>query len=137
MSDKEKIQALAASLGEALCNTDEFKELMCAKKLFAADSVLNEQIEEFRVQKALLEIEEEKEDKDEHVVDILNSRCNTLYDSIMSSPVMIRLQEAEKVFSEFAAAVNLTIDSYINDVQSEGASSGCSPSKCASCKACK
>lgn len=69
-----EIITLARQLGEALKNCEEYKAFCETRDDMRKNVVLKEQLDEFKVQKSVLEVEKEKGEPDEHVVDVLSAR---------------------------------------------------------------
>ncbi len=133
---------MARKLGEALKNSEEYKNYENAKAELKADVELGTKINEYKVQRSLYETESNKEEKDDMLLDALDSRCEVLYKEITSQPLMQKYNKAEEDFEMLVTAVNMTIASYIgsNSYSSEGTEGegheGCSGS-CAHCHGCK
>lgn len=138
-----EIITLAKSLGEALKNCDEYKAFCETRDAMRANLVLKEQLDEFKVQKSVLEIEKEKGQPDEHVIDVLSARLEVLYKQITEHPQMMAYTKAEEDLNLLMNAVNMTISSYIGaeeytseatDESADG-SEGCTHN-CSTCHGC-
>ena len=108
-----EIISLARSLGEALKNCDEYKAFCDTRDAMRKNTALKEKLDEFKVQKSVLDIEKEKENPDEHVVEVLEARLEVLYKEITEVPDMKAYSKAEEDLNLLMTAVNMTISSYI------------------------
>ena len=114
MDATNKIIVLAKELGEALKESKEYTEFCDARTAMRANNALKAKLDEFKVQKAILEVEQEKPDteKDEHLVDMLSSRVEVLYKEINDSADMKRYSKAEEDLNILMTAVNIFEISY-------------------------
>lgn len=148
MDATNKIIVLAKELGEALKESKEYTDFCDAKKAMRENTVLKAKLDEFKVQKAILEVEQEKpeSEKDEHLVDMLSSRVEVLYKEINGMEAMKKYAKAEEDLNILMTAVNMTISSFLGaeeyannanfdeDCEDEG-SDGCTHN-CATCRGC-
>lgn len=138
MGDNHIIE-LARSLGEALKNCDEYKAFCETRDAMKGNLALKEKLDEFKVQKSVLDIEKEKEDADEHVLDALSARLEVLYSEITEVPEMKAYTKAEEDLNLLLTAVNMTISSYVGAEEyaasSDGEADECTHdcSRCAGC----
>ncbi len=144
MENSNNIIAIARQLGEALKESAEYKAFCDTRDEMRKNQALKVKLDEFKVQKAILEVEKEKEDADEHLLDVLSSRVEVLYKEITDAPEMKAYSKAEEDLNILMTAVNMTISSYIGaedygtgaganaDDDQEG---GCTHN-CATCKGC-
>ena len=138
-----EIITLAKQLGEALKNCEEYKTLCETRDAMRQNIVLKEQLDEFKVQKSVLEVEKEKAEPDEHVVDVLSARLEVLYKQITEDPQMKAYSKAEEDLNLLMNAVNMTISSYIGaeeytseaDADDEDGEGGCTHN-CSTCRGC-
>ena len=138
-----EIITLAKQLGEALKNCEEYKTFCETRDAMRQNIVLKEQLDEFKVQKSVLEVEKEKAEPDEHVVDVLSARLEVLYKQITENPQMKAYSKAEEDLNLLMNAVNMTISSYIGaeeytseaDVDDEDGEGGCTHN-CSTCRGC-
>ena len=79
---------IARTLGEALKNSAEYKAFCDTRDEMKKNEPLKRKLDEFKVQKAVFEVEKEKEEVDEHLLDVLSSRLEVLYKEITSVPEM-------------------------------------------------
>ena len=111
--DQDQILEIAKQLGDALKNSMEYRLFVKNRDEMRANADLKAKLDEFKVQKTLLDIESEKEEKDDHVIDIVNERVEKLYKEIMEFPEMIAYQKSEDDLNLLMNAVNMTISSFI------------------------
>ena len=138
-----EIITLAKQLGEALKNCEEYKTFCETRDAMRQNIVLKEQLDEFKVQKSVLEVEKEKAEPDEHVVDVLSARLEVLYKQITENPQMKAYSKAEENLNLLMNAVNMTISSYIGaeeytsdaDADDEDGEGGCTHN-CSTCRGC-
>ena len=139
-----EIITLAKQLGEALKNCEEYKTFCETRDAMRQNIVLKEQLDEFKVQKSVLEVEKEKAEPDEHVVDVLSARLEVLYKQITEDPQMKAYSKAEEDLNLLMNAVNMTISSYIGaeeytsdagDMDDEDGEGGCTHN-CSTCRGC-
>ena len=138
-----EIITLAKQLGEALKNCEEYKTFCDTRDAMRQNIVLKEQLDEFKVQKSVLEVEKEKAEPDEHVVDVLSARLEVLYKQITENPQMKAYSKAEENLNLLMNAVNMTISSYIGaeeytseaDADDEDGEGGCTHN-CSTCRGC-
>ena len=140
MGNNEIIE-LAKSLGEALKNCEEYKAFCETRDEMRKNVLLKEQLDEFKVQKSVLEVEKEKGEPDEHVVDVLSARLEVLYQQITENPQMKAYTKAEEDLNLLMKAVNMTISSYIGaeeytaDASEDEDAEGCTHN-CSTCRGC-
>lgn len=138
-----EIITLAKQLGEALKSCEEYKTFCETRDAMRQNIVLKEQLDEFKVQKSVLEVEKEKAEPDEHVVDVLSARLEVLYKQITENPQMKAYSKAEEDLNLLMNAVNMTISSYIGaeeytseaDADDEDGEGGCTHN-CSTCRGC-
>lgn len=143
MMGNNEIITLAKQLGEALKSCEEYKAFCETRDAMRQNIVLKEQLDEFKVQKSVLEVEKEKAEPDEHVVDVLSARLEVLYKQITEDPQMKAYSKAEEDLNLLMNAVNMTISSYIGaeeytseaDADDEDGEGGCTHN-CSTCRGC-
>ena len=124
-------------------NCEEYKAFCETRDAMRQNVVLKEQLDEFKVQKSVLEVEKEKGEPDEHVVDVLSARLEVLYKQITENPQMKAYTKAEEDLNLLMNAVNMTISSYIGaeeytsdaDADDEDGEGGCTHN-CSTCRGC-
>lgn len=135
-----EIMSLASALGQALKNCEEYKSFCQTRDVMRKNVILKEKLDEFKVQKSVLEVEKEKSQPDEHVVEVLSARLEVLYKEITSDEQMKAYSKAEEDLNLLMNAVNMTISSYIGGEEysseaSDNAEGECTHN-CASCHGC-
>ena len=134
----KKLIDLARTLGEELAQSEEYLRYFAAKEALKGSAELKNKINEFKVQKMILDMEGKKEeaDREESLLDALGVRVDELYRSINENPIMVEFNAAEEAMNTLLTAVNTTITSYITDEESTSAEGSCSPEHCATCSGC-
>ncbi len=134
----KKIIDLARTLGEELAQSEEYLRYFAAKEALKNSAELKNKINEFKVQKMILDMESKKDEaqKEESLLDALGVRVDELYRSINENPVMVEFNAAEEAMNTLLGAVNTTIGSYITDEDNHTAEGSCSPEHCATCSGC-
>lgn len=143
MDNNNEIIKIARELGEALKNSEEYKRFCETRDAMKSNAELKVKLDEFKVQKSVLDIEKEKENADEHLLDVLSSRLEVLYKEITEVKQMKEYSKAEEDLNILMTAVNMTISSYIGaeeyandaDMENEDDDTGCTHN-CASCRGC-
>lgn len=140
-----EIIEIAKTLGEKLAECDEYKRFCQTRDKCRENKVLKAKLDEFKVQKSILDIENEKPDgeKDENLIDAISARVETLYSEITNDPEMKAYNKAEDDLNILMTAINMTITSYINpqdiatpsDAAFDGEDGGCTHN-CSTCKGC-
>lgn len=133
----KEIIDLARKLGEELAQSSEYLRYFSAKEALKNNQDLKNKINEFKVQKMIVDMENKKEEskREESLLDALGVRIDELYREINEHPVMKEFNESESAMNTLLNAVNITIGSYIKDEDTATAQSSCSPEKCSSCSA--
>jgi len=139
-----EIIEIAKTLGEKLAESEEYKRFCATRDKCRENKVLKAKLDEFKVQKSILDIESEKpeNEKDENLIDAISARVETLYAEITGDPEMKAYNKAEDDLNILMTAINMTITSYINpqDIATPedaayGEDGGCTHN-CSTCKGC-
>ncbi len=109
-----EIIELAKQLGKKLTESDEYIAFCKTRDICKENKLLKQKLDEFKVQKAVLDVESEKEDKDEMLCDAINARVETLYKEIMENEQMKAYNKAEEDLNLLMTAINMTITSFIS-----------------------
>ena len=134
---------IARTLGEKLTESKEYKAFCETRDRCKVNKMLKDKLDEFKIQKSIMEIESEKPDKDEGLIDAISARVEALYKEITEHPDMKAYTKAEEDLNLLMTAINMTITSYISpenlaydkgDCEDED-SDGCTHN-CATCKGC-
>ena len=104
-----EIFEIAQLLGKTLKEDERLKRLETAKKQYEESPELGKMMVEYEVQQKALENEVVKPEKDNHFIDIINSRINELYQNITTHPAFVELNEAQAVVNDLMNSVNQTI----------------------------
>ena len=104
-----EIFEIAQLLGKTLKEDERLKRLEAAKKNYQENPDLGKMMIEYEVQQKALENEVVKPEKDNHFIDIINSRINELYQNITTHPAFIELNEAQNEVNDLMNSVNQTI----------------------------
>lgn len=107
---------LARKLGEELAASDEYKNFCTTRDKCRENTALKVKLDEFKVQKSILDVEKEKDDdeRDEGFVDAVSVRVEELYNEITNDPDMKAYNKAEEDLNLLMTAINMTITSYIS-----------------------
>ncbi len=105
---------LARQLGQKLTESDEYINFCTTRDKCRANTALKVKLDEFKIQKSILDVEKEKENADERLVDVINTRVEELYKEITSDPDMAAYNQAEEDLNLLMTAINMTITSYIS-----------------------
>ncbi len=105
---------LARQLGEKLTESNEYISFCTTRDKCRANKVLKAKLDEFKIQKSILDVEKEKENADERLLDVINTRVEQLYKEITSNPDMAAYNKAEEDLNLLMTAINMTITSYIS-----------------------
>lgn len=107
---------LARKLGEELANSDEYRNFCETRDKCRDNAALKVKLDEFKVQKSILDVEKEKDDteRDEGFVDAVSVRVEELYNEITNDPDMKAYNKAEEDLNLLMTAINMTITSYIS-----------------------
>ena len=100
---------LASELGKALKEDEKLIRLSAAKKKYEDDLELQKMLVEYEVQQKALQGEITKEERDTVFIDIIQKRINEIYETVMSHPVFVELNDAQTEVNELMNAVNNTI----------------------------
>lgn len=139
-----EIFEIAKQLGQKLTESDEYKAFCSTRDICKQNKVLKQKLDEFKVQKAVLEVESEKEDKDEMLIDAISARVETLYKEIMEDEQMKAYNKAEDDLNILMTAINMTITSFISpenlktnaSFDADDDTDGQCTHNCATCKGC-
>ena len=104
-----EIFELAKLLGEAIKKDIRLIEFEEAKKAYENDEELQNALKEYEVQQQALQSEMIKDDKDGFTIDAINERINTLYDTVVTNPSFLRLNQLQVEVNELMNEVNNTI----------------------------
>ncbi|MBP3580845.1 MAG: YlbF family regulator [Clostridia bacterium] len=140
-----EIIELARALGEKLADSQQYKNFCETRDKCKANTILKAKLDEFKVQKKVYDIESQKEENDENLLDAISARMETLYSEITQHPEMKAYTKAEDELNVLMSAINMTITSYISpenltsetqyDDSDDEENGGCTHN-CSTCKGC-
>ncbi len=126
------LQTLLDNFGKALQNEPVVAEYTEARKAYVEDTEITAAVNEYNVQRMLLDEQQLKEDRDETLINSIQSRVNALYDKIMASEKMKTLAVAENRLNELLGEINKALMSYVVPDSGDGGCTG----DCHSCHGC-
>lgn len=125
---------LAAKLGQALKADDRLTALEAAKKAYENDPALRRDMTEYEVQQKVLSEEITKgEQRDLHLVEMIQHRIDELYKQINENPVFVELDRAQTAVNDLMARVNAAIT---YEITGELPGTGCTHD-CSTCSGCR
>ena len=125
---------LAAKLGQALKADDRLIALETAKKAYENDPALRRDMTEYEVQQKVLSEEITKgEQRDLHLVEMIQHRIDELYKQINENPVFVELDRAQTAVNDLMARVNAAIT---YEITGELPGTGCTHD-CSTCSGCR
>lgn len=101
-----EIMELAAELGKKIKEDERVKRFEAADAKFDSDSELQQLIEEYRTQRALLDAEEEKDESDKASTAIIEARIEELYQKVMDHPIYSEYSDAKEELDALMHDVN-------------------------------
>ena len=104
-----EIFRLAAELGKAISVDARMERLRIAKENYEKDEKLSKIMGEYDVQQAAMQQMATDPDRDTHLVDMVQSRINELYEMILASATFQELLYAQEAATKLTEAVNNTI----------------------------
>ncbi len=125
---------LAAKLGQALKADDRLTALEKAKKAYEEDAVLRRDMTEYEVQQKVLSQEITKgEERDLHLVEMIQNRIDELYRKINENSAFKELDRAQTAVNDLMARVNAAIT---YEITGELPGAGCTHD-CSTCGGCR
>lgn len=104
---------LAEQLGKTLKEDEKLIRLANAKKEYESNKEFGRKLIEYEVQQKAMENEMVKPERDMHLIELIQSRIDTLYKEIIDDPVFVELNDAQNAVNELMNAVNNTITFHI------------------------
>ena len=104
-----EIFRLAAELGKAIKNDARMIRFEAAKTAYESDETLQRLLKEYDVQQAAMQQMATDPDRDTHLVDMVRSRIDELYECILACPAFSELLYAQEESGKLMDAVNNTI----------------------------
>ena len=121
-----EIFELAAKLGQALKEDARLIALDKARKAYEEDEQVMKMMMEYEVQQRAMQNEAMKEERDEAILEMIQSRIDTLYDEIVASESYKALEAAQNEVNELMNKVNTTITYNITGEEPSGCTHNCS-----------
>lgn len=119
------LQTLLDNFGKALQNEPVVVEYTEARKAYTEDTETAGAVNEYNVQRMLLEEQQLKDEKDSVLIESIESRVKVLYEKIMAAESMKRLAVAENKLNELLNEINHALMSYIVPDSGESCSGDC------------
>ncbi|MBQ3195432.1 MAG: YlbF family regulator [Clostridia bacterium] len=119
------LKTLLDTFGTALKEADAVVEYTSAREAYMQDTEVTAAVNEYNVQRMLLEEQQIKPDADATLIESIEARVNKLYDKIMASDNMKRLAAAENQLNALLAEINKEIMGYIIPDSGESCGGDC------------
>lgn len=128
---------MAKDMGEALQNDERYVALQMAQAKADEDKALQELIGEFNLKRMALAAEDEKEDKDEEKLKVLDAELREIYSRVMMNESMQAYNAARHAMDELLNGINriLMLSAQGEDPQSIETEHSCG-GNCGSCGGC-
>ena len=122
---------LAAELGKALKNDKRLVALEEARKAYESDETVGKLMMEYEVQQKAIQNEVAKDERDEALLGMIQSRIDVIYDQIVGTETYKNLEKAQNEVNELMEMVNSTITFNITGEQPSSCTHDCST--CSGC----
>ena len=119
------LKTLLDTFGTALKEADAVVEYTAAREAYMQDTEVTAAVNEYNVQRMLLEEQQIKPDADATLIESIEARVNKLYEKIMASDNMKRLAAAENQLNALLAEINKEIMGYIIPDSGESCGGDC------------
>ena len=119
------LKTLLDTFGTALKEADAVVEYTAAREAYMQDTEVTAAVNEYNVQRMLLEEQQIKPDADATLIESIEARVNKLYEKIMASVNMKRLAAAENQLNALLAEINKEIMGYIIPDSGESCGGDC------------
>ena len=117
---------LAAELGKALKDDKRLVALEEARKAYESDEAVGKLMMEYEVQQKAIQNEVAKEERDETLLGMIQSRIDVIYDQIVATETYQNLEKAQNEVNELMEMVNSTITFNITGEQPSSCTHDCS-----------
>ena len=117
---------LAAELGKALKNDKRLVALEEARKAYESDETVGKLMMEYEVQQKAIQNEVAKDERDETLLGMIQSRIDVIYDQIVATETYQNLEKAQNEVNELMEMVNSTITFNITGEQPSSCTHDCS-----------
>lgn len=104
-----EVFALAAKLGTLIRDDARMVRLNAAKTAYENNEQLRNLMSEYDMQQAAIQQMASDPDRDTHLIDMVQSRINELYEAILACPTFSELLYAQEDANKLMEAVNNTI----------------------------
>ncbi len=131
--ERKDIIALAASVGQAIKNSDIMAEFEEAGEAYDADEELQSMIREYSTNQEALTRAGADETADEILINALSDRIDELYGEISRNEAFERYSKAQDALSALLNEIN----SVISERAMGGVSSGGCSGNCSTCGGCR
>lgn len=121
---------MATALGDALKQDEKLVALEAARKNYEADRQLQTLVIEYEVQQRAMQKEAVDPNCDTHMIDMIQSRINELYEAITQNETYLALEKAQEEVNALMNKINGIITARIT-----GQEPGCTHN-CATCGGC-
>ena len=121
---------MATALGDALKQDEKLVALEAARKNYESDRQLQTLVIEYEVQQRAMQKEAVDPDCDTHMIDMIQSRINELYEAITQNETYLALEKAQEEVNALMNKINGIITARIT-----GQEPGCTHN-CATCGGC-
>ena len=129
--------AKARELGHAIQEMDSYKEMMKLSDECDADKELQTKVDSFNDLRVKINQEIMKDEKDNEVINSMDTDLRKFYDEIMTNPKMMKLNASKDSFTQSVSFINQIITASSNGENPDTVemASSCSGS-CSSCGGC-
>ena len=117
---------LAAELGKALKDDKRLVALEEARKAYESDETVGKLMMEYEVQQKAIQNEVAKDERDETLLGMIQSRIDVIYDQIVATETYQNLEKAQNEVNELMEMVNSTITFNITGEQPSSCTHDCS-----------
>ena len=121
---------MATALGDALKQDEKLVALEAARKNYESDRQLQTLVIEYEVQQRAMQKEAVDPNCDTHMIDMIQSRINELYEAITQNETYLALEKAQEEVNALMNKINGIITARIT-----GQEPGCTHN-CATCGGC-
>lgn len=131
---------MTREMGRAMQSDERFIQMQIAKQGCDEDQLLQEKIREFNLKQAKINLEAQKEPRDEALLKQLNTEFRHLYGDILKNEQMTRYNEAREAFNEIFQEITGLLTLFADGQDPMTAvytpPGGCDGSGCSGCSGC-
>lgn len=132
---------MTRELGKAIQEDESYIKMQLAKQACDEDKELQDMIGEFNLKKLAINIEAQKEIRDENAFQRLNQEFRKVYGDILKNPNMTKYNETktefDELFQEVVGILNLSADGEDPESCQHVTSAGCEGGGCSGCSGCQ